>query len=153
MQADLEHLLKGLVDGYSYLEFFGMPLGRSFDNVLHLRAIERTETGFLLDYSEGSTFLKIEIIEPERFVMKKKAGGARERTIDIYAQKVVIDWVLVPRERWSASEKNNWTMEKVEKGGDTVTVESSLFTVEDGKRVDKTMETQAPAVKVFTYSA
>jgi len=44
-------------------------------------------------------------------------------------------------------------MEKVEKGGESVTVESSTFTVADGKREDKTLETQAPAVKVFTYPA
>jgi len=52
MEADLEHLLKGLVDGYSYLEFFGTPLGRSFNNVLHLLEIERTEKGLC------STFLR-----------------------------------------------------------------------------------------------
>jgi len=29
----------------------------------------------------------VEIIEPERFVMKNKAGSIRERTIDIFAQR------------------------------------------------------------------
>lgn len=151
MEADLEHLLRGLVDGYSYLEFFGTPLGRNFNNVLHLREIKRTEEGFLLDFSEGNTFLEVEIIEPERFVMKNKAGSIRERTIDIFAQKVVINWIMAPRELWGKEEMNNWTMEKAEEGGETATVESSTFMAADGKRVDKALETRAPAVKVFTY--
>lgn len=153
MRSDLEHLLKGLVDGYSYLEFFGMQLGRNFDNVQHLRGIEPTDSGFALDYSEGNTYLVVELVEPERFVMKRKPGSARERTIDVYARKVVIEWVLAPRDRWSSSEKNTWTMEMAEGSGNQVTVESSMFTVDDGKRADKTVETRSPALRVFTDTA
>ncbi len=153
MLSDLGHLLESLVDDYVCLEFFGMRLGRDFDGVQHLRGVERTDRGFALDCSEGNAYLKVELVEPERFVMKRKPGGARERTVDVYARKVAVEWVQAPRSRWNSAEKSSWTMEAAGQDGGLVTVESSVFTAEDGRRADETVQTRAPALKVFSGSA